>query len=76
MKGEADNFGCSAGNAILSKGVRGESDHMHVPAHPELARLQLAELLDFRPDLGVIPPRAARCHPQCRRHGTAAQGAD
>jgi DNA-binding NtrC family response regulator/predicted hydrocarbon binding protein len=31
-----------------------ESDVMHVPAHPELARLQLAELLDFRPDLGVI----------------------
>jgi DNA-binding NtrC family response regulator len=27
---------------------------MGVPAHPELERLQLAELLDFRPDLGVI----------------------
>jgi DNA-binding NtrC family response regulator len=31
-----------------------ESEVMHVPAHPELERLQLTELLDFRPDLGVI----------------------
>ena len=27
---------------------------MAKPSHPELERLQLAELLDFRPDLGVI----------------------
>ena len=31
-----------------------ESAAMVKPAHPELERLQLAELLDFRPDLGVI----------------------
>jgi DNA-binding NtrC family response regulator len=31
-----------------------ESGVMNVPALPELERLQLAELLDFRPDLGVI----------------------
>ena len=27
---------------------------MAKPSHPELERLQLSELLDFRPDLGVI----------------------
>ena len=31
-----------------------ESEFMAKPSHPELERLQLAELLDFRPDLGVI----------------------
>ncbi len=31
-----------------------ESVFMAKPSHPELDRLQLAELLDFRPDLGVI----------------------
>jgi DNA-binding NtrC family response regulator len=31
-----------------------ESAAMVKPSHPELERLQLAELLDFRPDLGVI----------------------
>jgi DNA-binding NtrC family response regulator len=31
-----------------------ESMLMAKPSHPELERLQLAELLDFRPDLGVI----------------------
>ena len=31
-----------------------ESGAVVKPSHPELERLQLAELLDFRPDLGVI----------------------
>src|SRR5687768_18116720 len=31
-----------------------ESAPMGKPSHPELERLQLAELLDFRPDLGII----------------------
>jgi DNA-binding NtrC family response regulator len=31
-----------------------ESDVMHAPENRELERLQLAELLDFRPDLGLI----------------------
>ena len=31
-----------------------ESAGMVKPSHPELDRLQLAELLDFRPDLGII----------------------
>jgi DNA-binding NtrC family response regulator len=31
-----------------------ESGLMRMPSHPELERMQLAELLDFRPDLGVI----------------------
>jgi len=39
---------------IPRRNIAIESAIMVKPSHPELERLQLAELLDFRPDLGVI----------------------
>ena len=38
----------------LPAGLVIESTPVAKPSHPELERLQLAELLDFRPDLGLI----------------------
>ena len=39
---------------MVTLGTAVESGVMAKPSHPELERLQLAELLDFRPDLGLI----------------------
>src|SRR5687767_7692803 len=50
----------SVRGVMVTLGTAIESGVMAKPSHPELERMQLAELLDFRPDLGVIRLHAQR----------------